>query len=431
MRYAIGLLVFVLFSSLVPNPITIVFHLSPVLAQEETQEQPFVSNVFYDTDLRQAVADVAAQAGVSIIMDETVQGLITVEILDLPLEEALQRMLSPLGFTFKRMKGYYVVGSAYPDSPSFSLLSVTERISLNYLRAKDVPSLLSAFYGPFLRVNDENNTLVVTASPEILAGIKEDLLEIDVPPRQLMIEALVTEMSNDARKSLGFDVNWFSGKGGKAWDVIIPLEDLLSDSLSLYSGSVGMAYSDPDASMGGWRGDFRGAFKALVEDGEVNIRANPRVATLEGQKATIIVGKEQYYVIVTGTGQYAYGQLERIPVGVSLVIAPYISGKGEITVDIQPEVSDVVGTGVTGLPVVSKRAVSTKIRVKDGETIVIGGLIQKNESVSKRKIPLLGDIPILGLLFSRTEKRVDEVETVVFITPHILTDGETVSDTGE
>jgi type II secretory pathway component GspD/PulD (secretin) len=424
MRIAVRLLLCFFFLTLAGSPLLSVLLNDCARAQEQTEEQPFVSNVFYDSDLRQAVADVAAQAGVSIIMDETVQGLITVEILDLPLEEALDRMLSPLGFTFKKMNGYYVVGSAYPDSPSFALLSVTERIPLDYLRAKDVPGLLSVFYGPFLRVNEESNTLVVTASPQIVESIKRDLAQIDVPPRQVMIEALVTEMSKDARKSLGFDVGWFGRKAGRSWDVIIPLGDLLDSTL-------GTTYSRPDASVEGWRGDFQGTLKALVQDGKVNIRANPRVATLEGQKATIIVGKEQYYVIVTGTGQYAYGQLERIPVGVSLIIAPYISGKGEITVDIQPEVSDVVGTGVTGLPVVSKRAVSTKIRVKDGETIVIGGLIQKNVSVTKRKIPLLGDIPLLGLLFSRTEKRVDEVETVIFITPHILTEEGKMPETSE
>jgi type IV pilus assembly protein PilQ len=170
-------------------------------------------------------------------------------------------------------------------------------------------------------------------------------------------------------------------------------------------------------------GDFKASLKALIQDGKVKIRANPRVATLEGQKASIIIGKEQYYVIVTGLAPYSYGQLERIPVGVSLNMTPYISDKGEITVEIQPEVSDVVGTGATGLPVVSKRSVTTTIRVKDGETIVIGGLLQKNESTVRRKIPLLGDIPILGLLFSRTDRRVDEVETVIFITPHILTEG--------
>ena len=380
-----------------------------------------IDNVFYETDVRQAIADVAAQSGVNIIVDETVQGLITLEVIALPLDECLRRMLSPLGFTFRKMNGYYLVGSAYPDSPSFPLLSVTEIIPLNYIRAEDVPRSLSRFYDPFVKINDEMNTLTVTASPEILARIKEDLSIIDVPPRQVMIEALVTEFSKEARKSLGLDLGWFGTKGGKRWDVIIPLGDLLDSTLSI-------KYFRPGAEVRGWRGDFEGAVRALVQDGKANIRANPRVATLEGQKATILVGKEQYYVIVTGTGPYAYGQLERIPVGVSLVIAPYISGKGEITVEIQPEVSDVVGIGATGLPVVSKRAVSTKIRVKDGETIVIGGLLQKIESVTKRKIPLLGDIPILGLLFSRTEKRVDEVETVVFITPHILSEEGEVTE---
>jgi type II secretory pathway component GspD/PulD (secretin) len=82
----------------------------------------------------------------------------------------------------------------------------------------------------------------------------------------------------------------------------------------------------------------------------------------------------------------------------------------------------VVGVGATGLPVVSRRAVSTKVRVKDGETIVIGGLLQKNESTTRRKIPLLGDIPILGLLFSRTDRQVTEVETIIFVTPRLLTE---------
>jgi len=231
-----------------------------------------------------------------------------------------------------------------------------------------------------------------------------------------MIEALITELSNEARKSLGLDLGWFGSKGGRKLDVIFPVADLLDTSFRV-------VYERPDAKVEGWVGEFKGTVQALFEDGKINIRANPRVATIEGRAATIMIGKEQYYVIATGTGVGYYGQLERVPVGVSLTIVPYVSDRGEITVEIQPEVSDVVGaTSEGGLPVVSKRSVSTKIRVKDGETIVIGGLLQKNESMIKRKIPLLGDIPILGYLFSKTDKRIEEVETVVFITPRILSD---------
>lgn len=400
-----------LFSSAYPQ----VIPLEPETLNE-IEDQPLISNVFYDTDIRDALADIGSQVGVTIIPDQTVGGFITMEIIDLPLEEALRQILSPFGFTFKKVDGYYLVGLAYPDNPSFPLLCVTERVVLNYLKATDVPRLLSSFYEPFIQVNAEANIVAITGSPEIIERIKQDLAVIDVPPRQIMIEALVTEFSQEARKSLGLDASWLGTKEGRKLDVIFPLGDVLDST-------IGVDYLRPDKEIEGWVGDFKVSLKALVQDGEVNIRANPRVVTLEGQRATIIVGKEQYYVIYTGTtGYYAYGNLEKIPVGVSLSIVPYISDNNEITVEIQPEVSDVVGTGATGLPVVSKRAVVTKVRVKDGETIVIGGLLQKNETLNQRKVPLLGDIPILGYLFSRTDKRVEEVETVIFITPHILTD---------
>jgi type II secretory pathway component GspD/PulD (secretin) len=385
------------------------------------EEQPLITNVFYETDLREALAAIAAQSGINIVTDQTVYGFISMEIIEVPFEEALRRLLAPFGFTFRRMAGYYLVGAAYPDNPSFPLLSVTERIVPNYMRAENVPQLLSSFYIPFIHVDPKTNVLAVTASPEIIQKIKEELAAIDVAPRQVMVEALITELSSDARKSLGIDATWLAEKSGESFSVILPVGDLLDSTF-------GLGFSKPDARAEGWVGNFKTSLKALIQDGKVNIRANPRVATVEGQQAQIIIGKEQYYVILTGTAAYSYGQLERIPVGVTLNIIPYVADNGDITVEIQPEVSDVVGTGATGLPVVSKRSVTTKVRVKDGETIVIGGLLQKNESVTKRKIPLLGDIPILGLLFSRTDKRVEEVETVVFITPHLLVEGAVVEE---
>jgi type II secretory pathway component HofQ len=385
------------------------------------EEQILITNVFYETEVREALAAISAQSGINIIPDQTISGFITMELVDVPFEEALRRILAPLGFTFRKMVGYYLVGAAYPDNPSFPLLSLTERIVPSYIKAENVPQLLSNFYDPFINVDPRNNVLTITASPEIVQRIKQELATIDVPPRQVMVEALITELSSEARKSLGIDASWMADKSGESFSFILPVGDILDSTL-------GMRFKKQGAMAEGWVGDFKASLKAFVQDGKVNIRANPRVATIEGQPAKIMIGKEQYYVIVTGESIYSYGQLERIPVGVSLNIIPYVSDNGDITVELQPEVSDVVGTGATGLPVVSKRSVTTKVRVKDGETIVIGGLLQKNESIVKRKIPLLGDIPILGLLFSRTDKRVDEVETVVFITPHLLVEGEVVEE---
>ena len=396
----------------------------PPWGSEASEDQPLISNVFFYTDIRQAIADVAAQSGVSIIVDETVQGMITLEVIDLPLEECLRRMLSPFGFTFRKMEGYYLVGSAYPDSPSFPLLSVTELIPLNYLKAKDAKALLSRFYEPFIRVNSEVDALAVSASPEIIARIKKDLSKIDVPPRQVMIEAVVTEFSESARKELGLDYSWLGVKDGKSLNIIAPLTDFLDTTL-------GNVVFKRIGTHKGWSYDAIGVLKAFIDDGKVKIRANPKVATLEGQKATIFIGKEEYYILYTPGVTYSYGQLEKIMVGVSLTITPYISEQGEITVEIEPEVSDVVGTGATDLPVVSKRAVKTKIRVREGETIIIGGLLQKTENLRGWKIPILGQIPFLGYLFSHTTKVTEETEVVIFITPHILTEGEAVSETSE
>jgi len=387
---------------------------------QAVEEQPIVTNVFYESDLRQALSDIASQTGINIIADPSVGGYITLEVKDLPLEECLRRILSPLGFTFKKMDGYYLVGSASPDNPSFALLSTTELVVPKYLRVREMAKLLSSFYDPFIKVDEESNTLAITASPEIIERVKKDLSKIDVPLRQVMIEAIVTEFSKEARKSLGIDASWLGEKDGRTLSIITPLGNITDSSL-------GISYNRPDIPYKNWIYDQKLSLKALIQDGKVKIRANPRVVTLEGQKATIYIAKEEYYSIITGPVTYPYTQLEKIKVGVSLNITPYLSDKNEITVEIEPEVSDVIGTGAVGLPVVSRRTVTTKVRVKEGETIIIGGLLQKNESTTRKKIPLLGDIPILGYLFSNTSKTVNENEVVIFITPHILNEAGEVN----
>jgi|GEM_PF-219542 len=397
---------------------------NPVETTEETRSateertvlsEMLITNIFYETDIREVLRDISVQAEIPIVVDATVQGFVTLEVEDLPLEECLRRVLAPGGFTFKRMHGYYLVGAAYPDNPSFPLLSTTERIKPNYLKAAQVPTLLSTFYEPFLKIDEETNTIVVTASPEIIERIEEDLAEVDVPPKQVMIEALVTEFSKEAKRKLGLDWRVIGSGPDYAFSLVSLLTDRADSTLMLALTRTGAEYHR-------LRYDLWTTLQVLAEEGEVRVHANPRVVTLDGQAANIFLGKEEYYSIITGPVTYPYARLEMIKVGITLKIRPYVAGNGDITVEIEPEVSNVAGTGVTELPVVSKRSVSTKVRVKDGETITIGGLLQKSERETVVKIPLLGDIPFLGYLFRTTRTVVDETEAVVFITPHILRD---------
>jgi len=358
----------------------------------------------------------AAQCFVNVIADETVSGIITVELEDVPLEEAMRRVLTPFGLTFRWMGGYYLVGSPRPDNPSFPMLTETELYRPGFVKVTDIPNLMSTYYEPFLRVNKATNTLTLTGSPELIARMKVDLKQIDRPPRQIMIEALVTEVSSDVHRELG--LSW-SIEGSshndeqKAGIEAYPPNAVGSDS------TIGAFFERIGIQRKGWIYGYQARLSALVEEGKARIRANPRVATLEGNQARIFVGREEYFTILTGSVTFAYAQLEVIKTGISLTITPYVSDDGFITLEVQPEVSDVIGSGSTGLPVTSKRNVTTKVRVADGETVVIGGLLVKNRMEVVRKIPLLGSIPILGYLFRHTDTKVEESEITILITPYL------------
>lgn len=378
-----------------------------------------ITNVFYDTDLREVLNSIAAQCEVTIVADETVMGIVTMELIDVPLTEALPRLLTPYGLTFRWMDGYYLVGSPRPDNPSFPMLTETELYRPNFIKAGDVTRLLSAYYDPFIRVNSETNTVTLTGSPELIARMKEDLAEVDRPPRQLMIEALVTETSTDRNRELGI-----------AWDLEAS-QGRDSLRINAYPGRVGDSAYYPEADRLGvffdrvgirsndWVGRFRAQLRALMERGEGRIRANPRIATLEGNKARIFIGREEYFSILTGSVTFAYAQLEVIKTGIALTITPYVSEDGLITLEVEPQVSDVIGSGSTGLPVTNNRSVTTKVRVAEGETVVIGGLLVENRMEVERKIPILGSIPILGYLFRHSESQVKESEVMVLITPRL------------
>ncbi len=374
-----------------------------------------VTNAFFDTDLREVLNTISSQCGLTIIADETVTGIITTDLVDVPLEEALHRILMPFGLTYRWMGTYYLVGSPRPDNPSFPYLTVTELYRPSYIKAEDVPNLLSTHYEPFLRIDKETNTISLNGSPELIARIKRDLAVVDRAPRQVMIEALVTEMSSDVSHQLGisWDLSGSKGSGQRLQAGGLPGRNGSADtSLSMIFDRIGIQKS-------GWLGNYQVRLNALVTEGKAHIRANPRVATVEGNKASIFIGREEYFSILTGSVTFAYAQLEVIKTGIVLTITPYVSEDGFITLEVAPEVTDVIGSGNTGLPITNKRSVSTKVRVSDGETVVIGGLLVKNRVDIVRKIPLLGSIPILGYLFRHTSTTVEEKEISILITPRL------------
>jgi type II secretory pathway component GspD/PulD (secretin) len=376
-----------------------------------------VTNVFFEADLVQSLRDISAQAKVQIVTDGSVSGTVTAELVNLSVEAALARLLYPLGFAFKKVDDYYLVGGISPESPSFYLLAESKNVTPGYLKADEAFKLMPEQYQKYLKVVPESNTLVITAPAVVLRSIEEGLSAIDKPKPQVLIEALVTEISGEGARSFGVDWSGVLMKGG---DTLMRAGANMSN---LLDSGLTFAVKQLTGRLGSLSYDLVPTIQALVKDGKAHIKANPRVVTAEGQPAEISVGQERYYQMLSGSGPYPYYRLEKIEVGVSLTITPYVADNGDITLVAEPVVSDVVGQGMDALPIVSKRQAKTKVVVKDGEEVVIGGLTLSNEHLVQTRIPFLGSIPIIGFLFSNTRKVTAMSEVVIVIIPHLLKQG--------
>jgi type II secretory pathway component GspD/PulD (secretin) len=386
---------------------------------------PVITNIFSDSDLRQVLADISADSGVPIIADATVQGAVTLDLKAVPLERALAMLLRGGGYTFRKIDDYYLVGVPDPANPNFPLLCPTEIIPLNFIPAAQMYSALSDTYSRFLRIEgnvggERRDTrtgasrsastsssnaalfptyrLIVTAPPAILARIKEEIALLDVAPSQVMLEALVVEVSEDGLKELGVDwaTRWIRQENSASGITLVYSELANTELVKLTT---------------------------LIQNGRARLRANPRVATIDGQTAELEVGRENYFAITSGPVTYPYTTLEKITSGISLRITPRVAADGVVVARIEPEVRDVTGKAANDLPEITYRRAATQARVRDGQSVVIGGLINEYTMRTVRRVPILGDIPVIKHLFRRVSTRQMKSEVLIVVTPRIIRDG--------
>ncbi len=354
-----------------------------------------VSNVFFDTDIRQALSDVAAQTGAIIIADEIVSGFVSLELTDVPLHEALKLILMAGGYIYEEVeKGVYLVTSTEPDAPGFRYLAETQIVELDYIECDELQGLLPEMYGQYVKMNNEGDRVVVTAPAELLEKTVYHIRALDQPPLQVMIEAMVIETEAAALDE--FEIS------------------LRDDHLSIDTAHGLITYF-------GKREVLLHRLLWLMENRRAEIRANPRVVAQEGTPATVAVSVEQYFVVLTGRVGYEYARLEQIDATVGLTITARVAeADRKITCHIEPVVGDVTGMTAEDLPIITERTATTTVRVADGQVIAIAGLLQEATRKIVRKIPVLGDLPLIGPLFRSTKKAKEKRETVILIAPHIL-----------
>lgn len=254
--------------------------------------------------------------------------------------------------------------------------------------------------------------LLLQGSAAEIARARDLLARVDVQQPQIVIEAKVIDIRNDSAKDLGIEWSWSDVK----------FDEFQTDSSGQLSEiMLGRFQRSPIAIVG--------KLKALVESGKARVLANPSVSALDGKPASIFIGDEFKYVIniqQTPTGVNVTTETARV--GVQLHAISRVSSDGFITMDLHPEVSvitnfvDLPAVGLS-LPEISRRYVDSTVRVKDGETIVVGGLIREQDIESMSGIPILSNLPIIGGLFKTRSRSKAHSEILMFITPRILTTG--------
>lgn len=387
-----------------------------------------ITNVYVDSELRQALSDVATQTGTVILADESVQGTISIEFKDTPLDRALELMLLPGGFVFEQVQDkVYLVTSADAKLPAFRRIAKTQIVRLNYVTTEEIKALMPEIYAPFVKLDASNwqppnsgssvsqqryysggdrndggtsgsgqigTTISVTAPSKLLEQIVETIRSFDQPPVQVMIEALVAETTRG--NNLDFSWNAQATHLGA------------SNSTGLFT-YVGQADK------------ILHQILYLAQTNQAKIKASPRVITQSGRSANVKVATEQYFQLVSGNLTYSYATLQAIESAIGLDIMPQVATADRmVTCSVYPEIGDVTGTGANSLPIIVKRTAGTTVRVADGQIIVIGGLLEQITREIRRRIPILADIPILGKLFqSRSSEKLDR-EITIFVVPHIL-----------
>ncbi|MGB4371952.1 MAG: secretin N-terminal domain-containing protein, partial [Halanaerobiales bacterium] len=357
-----------------------------------------VNAIFYETDLRDAIHELSIQTGINIIADQTVNGVITVDLRDVPLEKALNMILSSGGFTFRKIEDYYLVGLADPRNVSFSDLSDFEVIQLENITVKEVFNLLPTFLTNYVRGERENNVLTINAAPKELERIKEYIRSIDKPRKQIEIRLLVTEVDSKIASDLG--INLFQFTSGEDVDRTIAYssrDNLLRVETDLY-------------------GHLLSQLRLMEEEQLASIEANPYILVSDGGSARFFIGEEQ--VIFIHNESYNSTRAEEVKVGVELEVMARIIGEDQVYLELAPVISHFINEANPNL-LVKENSLKTSLQIKNGETVCLAGMTLKRDSDSTRKVPLLGDIPLVRWLFRSENKEENERELLVFVTPII------------
>jgi general secretion pathway protein D len=306
---------------------------------------------------------------------------------------------------------------------------------------------VAQFEGGIKIAADPNiNALVIISSYQDYLTLRDIIDKLDIPRRQVFVEAAIIEVSLTKLKELGISLH--GGELMKGGSVGIegmqmgPLSTFVLDptAIATLSGLFGGVFGEPievttPTGTTVQVPSFGAFIRALQTNTDINVLSTPHLLTTDNEEAQITVGQNIPLPTgqVTGVGGTVQTTVSRSDVGITLKVTPQINESDTINLKIHTEISDVaqgppgVDVNVLGITT-SKRSADTTVVVKDRQTVVIGGLVRDDVKETQSKVPILGDIPLLGMLFRSTTKRAEKIDLIIFLTPHIVKTGADLED---
>jgi type IV pilus assembly protein PilQ len=417
-----------------PQPIHPVIKPKPTIKpkpkpiEEEESEEPkkfekgnldqLVDFDFHNADIIPVLKTIAEQIGYNLIVTKSVSGTFTAKLNQVPLKLALKYILNQLGLTYVIEENTIKVGSASDfiaeetqDKP------ITKVFKLSFAKADVLQASVKTVLSPkgSIQVDARTNQLIITDTPAKLEQAEEMIKKLDTKTKQVSIEAAVVAVRKGKTQQFGID---WSVSGSKTFDETSTTGEAKISPPLVYPGATGKISIGVIAKDTTWNA----VLSALQRSEDAKILATPNVLVLDNETARINSTQNFLYVSgvsavnpVTGSVTYTYGSVQT---GVSLEVTPQVNPEGYVTMIVKPTVSSIADPGPP--PATDTRSVETKVLVKDGQTLVIGGLLRDDEVVTISEVPVIAKIPILGMLFKSEAKQKVQNELIIFITPHIV-----------
>ncbi|KPK86307.1 MAG: hypothetical protein AMJ81_01635 [Phycisphaerae bacterium SM23_33] len=406
-------------------------------------------------DLRRVLQLLSTQSKTNIIASKAVTGTVTADLYGVTFVQALDAVLRSAGFRYAQEDNFvYVMTDAEWQAWKAGKVKVAVKVfKLNYITADIAKTLVVPAMSPDGTVSVSpaakigigssssdaggNNlavedVIVVRDYPENLEKITAILRDVDVRPLQVLIEATILAATLDEDNALGIDFNALAG---------VDFRSLSTTSTGMTSITPGAVPADQFDKAGATvRTDMLAKFppggltigfisnnisvfiRALESVTDVVVLANPKLLVVNKQRGEVLVGEKKGYLTTTFTETTATQTVEFLETGTRLLVRPFIGADGYVRLELHPEDSegDVVVTGELALPTESTTEVTSNVLVKDGHTIVIGGLFKEKTTNARSQVPLLGSIPVAGTLFRSRDEKTDRKEIIILITPHII-----------